>query len=194
MTQINIDQVSTLLAGLGLLPSTNSGTIQRDGRNNSLIESSERSSSSGAATATQNDGVPPALASTPDSAVPTAVPQDAPSVPAAGSSVDAAATATTGPDGPWYSIIKGRAVGVFRGWQNVTPLVTGVSRSCYLRHPTQAAAQAAFKEAIMSGSTEVLQCLQLIIVVTLWTTWSNCSSIPAATAVISRFSEIPWEF
>ncbi|KAK0476288.1 hypothetical protein EDD18DRAFT_1366586 [Armillaria luteobubalina] len=152
MTQINIDQVSALLAGLGLLPSTNSGTIQRDGRNNSLIDSS-----SGAATATQNDGVPPALASTPDSAVPTAVPQDAPSVPATGSSVDAAATATTGPDGPWYSIIKGRAVGVFRGWQNVTPLVTGVSRSCYLRHPTQAAAQAAFKEAIMSGSTEVLQ-------------------------------------
>ncbi|KAK0493268.1 hypothetical protein EDD18DRAFT_1356690 [Armillaria luteobubalina] len=188
MTQINIDQVSALLAG----------TIQHDRHNNSLIESvqgplhtfncyncsfpnviptnaiptllavpywnvpsnasqSECSSSSGAATATQNDGVPPTLASTPDSAVPMAVPQDAPSVPAAGSSVDATTTATTGPDGPWYSIIKGQAVGIFRGWQNVTPLVTGVSRSCYLRHPTQAAAQAAFKEAIMSGSTEVLQ-------------------------------------
>ncbi|KAK0479476.1 hypothetical protein EDD18DRAFT_1364174 [Armillaria luteobubalina] len=103
------------------------------------------------------NSVPPALASTPDSAVPTAVPQDAPSIPATGSSVDAATTGTTGPNGPWYSVSKGRAVGIFRGWQNVTPLVTGVSQSCYLHHPTQAAAQAAFKEAIMGGSTKVLQ-------------------------------------
>ncbi|KAK0466894.1 uncharacterized protein EV420DRAFT_1474312 [Desarmillaria tabescens] len=64
--------------------------------------------------------------------------------------------ANVGPDGPWYTITKGRAIGVYSGWQNVTPLVTGVGRACFFRYPTQAAAQAAFDEAVCTGVVEIL--------------------------------------
>ncbi|PBK64757.1 hypothetical protein ARMSODRAFT_1023019 [Armillaria solidipes] len=74
----------------------------------------------------------------------------APSV--AGPSVQA----NVGPDGPWYAITKGWSIGVFHNWQNVSPLVTGVGRSCFSRYPTQAAALAAFNEAVSAGAVEVL--------------------------------------
>ncbi|SJL12492.1 uncharacterized protein ARMOST_15919 [Armillaria ostoyae] len=59
-------------------------------------------------------------------------------------------------DGSWYTVSKGLAVGVFRGWQNVSPLVTGVGRACYFRHSSQAAAQEAFNQAVATGAVEVL--------------------------------------
>ncbi|SJL09507.1 uncharacterized protein ARMOST_12885 [Armillaria ostoyae] len=68
----------------------------------------------------------------------------------------AALTAAAGPDGPWYVVSKGRSVGVFRGWQTVSNLVTGVGRVCFFRHGTRAAAEAAFNEALAAGAVEIL--------------------------------------
>ncbi|PBL04062.1 hypothetical protein ARMGADRAFT_1070546 [Armillaria gallica] len=59
-------------------------------------------------------------------------------------------------DGPWYTVSKGLAIGVFCGWQTVSPLVTGVGRACYFRHSSQAAAQEAFNQALAAGAVEVL--------------------------------------
>ncbi|SJL13948.1 uncharacterized protein ARMOST_17399 [Armillaria ostoyae] len=63
---------------------------------------------------------------------------------------------TVRPDGPWYVVSKGRSVGVFKGWQNVSSLVTGVGRACFFRHPSRALALAAFNEALANGSVEIL--------------------------------------
>ncbi|KAK0501809.1 hypothetical protein EDD18DRAFT_1347878 [Armillaria luteobubalina] len=78
--------------------------------------------------------------------------QSAATAPVAGPSFQA----TVGPDGPWYAITKGCAVGVYHGWTNITHLVTGVGRACYFRYPTQAAALAAFNEAVQAGAVEIL--------------------------------------
>ncbi|KAK0494244.1 hypothetical protein EDD18DRAFT_1355585 [Armillaria luteobubalina] len=64
--------------------------------------------------------------------------------------------ATVRPDGPWYAITKGHAVRVYRGWTNITHLVTGIGKACYFRYPTQAAALAAFNEAVQAGAVEIL--------------------------------------
>ncbi|KAK0239005.1 hypothetical protein EDD85DRAFT_951217 [Armillaria nabsnona] len=200
MSQINVEQVTALLAALGLSSTNSEDTTVRDAHGNTSAESvqgplhsfycyncafpnvipvdaiptlvavancqnnatstSQSENTGSTLPAAQTHSIPPAPAPTPNNTVPTAVPQfmaaqGAPATPAAGPSV--AAATTSGPDGPWYVISKGRAVGVFRGWQNVTPLVTGVSCAAYFRCPTQAAAQAAFNEAIIGGSVEVLQ-------------------------------------
>ncbi|KAK0436330.1 uncharacterized protein EV420DRAFT_1652540 [Desarmillaria tabescens] len=68
----------------------------------------------------------------------------------------ATASITTGPDGPWYVVSKGRDVGVFRGWQQISNLVTGVGRACFFRCSTRAAAQVAFNEALAAGAVEIL--------------------------------------
>ncbi|PBK62774.1 hypothetical protein ARMSODRAFT_1024546 [Armillaria solidipes] len=191
MSQINVEQVTALLAALGLSSTSGENAALHDTHGNASAESiqgplhsfycyncafpnaiptlvaianrqsntSQSGNTDSTAPATQTHGNPPAPAPTPNNAVPAAVPQSmaaqgAPTASAAGPSV--AATTTTGPDGPWYIVSKGRAVGVFRGWQNVTPLVTGISRACYFCCPTQAATQAAFNEAIIGGSVEVL--------------------------------------
>ncbi|KAK0498009.1 hypothetical protein EDD18DRAFT_1351848 [Armillaria luteobubalina] len=97
----------------------------------------------------------PHVAATPASVAPASVapapvtpPAYAPSQPQPGASV--------GPDGPWYVIVKGRSVGVFKGWQIMSSLVTGVGRACYFRLGTRIAAQAAFDEAFTTGTMEVL--------------------------------------
>ncbi|KAK0486839.1 hypothetical protein EDD18DRAFT_1360366 [Armillaria luteobubalina] len=64
--------------------------------------------------------------------------------------------ALVGPDGPWYVIVKGRSVGVFKGWQIMSSLVTGIGCACYFQLGTRIAAQAAFDEAFTAGTMEVL--------------------------------------
>ncbi|KAK0437743.1 uncharacterized protein EV420DRAFT_1651723 [Desarmillaria tabescens] len=59
-------------------------------------------------------------------------------------------------EGPWYAVSKGLAVGVFQGWQNISPLVTGVCRACYFHHSSQAAAQEAFNQAVATATVEIL--------------------------------------
>ncbi|KAK0458065.1 uncharacterized protein EV420DRAFT_1480225 [Desarmillaria tabescens] len=80
----------------------------------------------------------------------------APAAPAPGPPQSASIAVTMGPDGPWYIISKGRSVGIFRGWQNVSTLVTGVGRACFFHCGTHAAAQAAFDEALATGAVEIL--------------------------------------
>ncbi|SJL06449.1 uncharacterized protein ARMOST_09786 [Armillaria ostoyae] len=75
--------------------------------------------------------------------------------PVPGPSQPASLTAV-GPDGPWYVVSKGRSVGVFRGWQNISNLVMGVGRACFFRHGTRATAEAAFNEALAAGAVEIL--------------------------------------
>ncbi|KAH9906092.1 uncharacterized protein B0H18DRAFT_1132033 [Fomitopsis serialis] len=52
----------------------------------------------------------------------------------------------------WYCVTRGRAVGVFAGWPNVSPLVTGVPNAVFQRYPTFAVALAAFVEATTNGT------------------------------------------
>ncbi|OBZ68739.1 hypothetical protein A0H81_11113 [Grifola frondosa] len=56
----------------------------------------------------------------------------------------------------WYAVTRGRQVGVFEGWSNVSPLVTGVSFAIAQRYSSQAAAQAAFNAALAAGTVVVL--------------------------------------
>ncbi|OBZ70080.1 hypothetical protein A0H81_09619 [Grifola frondosa] len=49
-----------------------------------------------------------------------------------------------------------QAVGVFEGWHNVSPLVTGVSYAIYQRYTSRSAAQAAFDAAEAAGTVAVL--------------------------------------
>ncbi|KAK0436518.1 hypothetical protein EV421DRAFT_1907860 [Armillaria borealis] len=79
-----------------------------------------------------------------------------PITPAPGPSQSASVAVTVGPDGPWYVVSKGRSIGIYRGWQNVSSLVTGVRRACFFRCGTHAAAQAAFDEALAAGAVEIL--------------------------------------
>jgi hypothetical protein len=69
----------------------------------------------------------------------------------------------------WYTVSKGRNIGVFRDWSvffrpadlttcsfflfrhTVLPLVSGVSGACFQRHTSRAAAEAAFTAAVQSG-------------------------------------------
>ncbi|KAK0488333.1 hypothetical protein EDD18DRAFT_1359596 [Armillaria luteobubalina] len=64
--------------------------------------------------------------------------------------------ASAGPDGSWYVVVKGHSVGVFKGWQIVSSLVTSVGCACYFWLGTRIAAQAAFDEAFTMGTMEVL--------------------------------------
>ncbi|KAF8191758.1 hypothetical protein BJ912DRAFT_925171 [Pholiota molesta] len=56
----------------------------------------------------------------------------------------------------YYCVIAGRAVGVFQGWHNVQPLVSGVGHACYKKYPSEADALAAFEEAQKAGYVVVL--------------------------------------
>ncbi|KAK0462328.1 uncharacterized protein EV420DRAFT_1639543 [Desarmillaria tabescens] len=95
--------------------------------------------------------VAPAPASSPATAAdPTTI---APTI--QGSSIPSPSTVRAS-EGPWYAVSKGLAVGVFQGWQNVSPLVTGVCRACYFHHSSQAATQEAFNQAVMTTTVEIL--------------------------------------
>ncbi|KAF6743292.1 hypothetical protein DFP72DRAFT_858996 [Ephemerocybe angulata] len=59
--------------------------------------------------------------------------------------------------GTWYVITAGREVGVFSGWHNVQPLVSGVSSACYKKWPSEAAARAVFQEALDAKTVVVIQ-------------------------------------
>ncbi|KAK0463313.1 hypothetical protein IW261DRAFT_1575364 [Armillaria novae-zelandiae] len=107
--------------------------------------------SAGPPATTVNVG-PAVPANTPHTNTPIQNTQSVATAPVAGPSFQA----TVGPDGPWYAITKGRAVGVYRGWSNVTHLVTGVGRACYFCYPTHAAALTAFNEAVQAGVVEIL--------------------------------------
>lgn len=52
----------------------------------------------------------------------------------------------------WYVVTASREVGVFRGWHNVLPLVSGVSGACHQKHPSEDAARMAFAEALAAGN------------------------------------------
>ncbi|KAH9921601.1 uncharacterized protein B0H18DRAFT_1121296 [Fomitopsis serialis] len=56
----------------------------------------------------------------------------------------------------WYCVTRGRAVGVFAGWPNASPLVIGVPNSVYQRFPTFSSALAAFLEAAANGTVFVV--------------------------------------
>ncbi|KAH9479048.1 hypothetical protein JR316_0007623 [Psilocybe cubensis] len=56
---------------------------------------------------------------------------------------------------PYYVVTKGKRVGVFTGWHNVSPLVTGVRGSVYRRCDSEGAAYAAFQEALDAGNVEL---------------------------------------
>ncbi|KAH9829179.1 uncharacterized protein C8Q71DRAFT_863520 [Rhodofomes roseus] len=56
----------------------------------------------------------------------------------------------------WYSITRGQAVGVFRDWMTVAPLVTGVPNAVFQRHPTYGAALAAFMRAANNGNVAII--------------------------------------
>ncbi|SJL12520.1 uncharacterized protein ARMOST_15947 [Armillaria ostoyae] len=79
-----------------------------------------------------------------------------PIAPAPGPSQSAPVAAMVGPDGPWYVVSKGRSVGIYQGWQNVSSLVTRVGHACFFRCDTRAAAQAAFDEVLATGAVEIL--------------------------------------
>ncbi|KAK0237355.1 hypothetical protein EDD85DRAFT_953354 [Armillaria nabsnona] len=149
MTPITQEQLVAALTTLGICLNA-SGPPIHDSHNNNSIQSAP------------SVGVAPVAAGTPAASVNAqvstnaqpsshAIPQgSAPSI--ASPSVQA----NIGPDGPWYAITKGRSIGVFHNWQNVSPLVTRVGRSCFSRYPTQAAALAMFNEAVSAGAVEVL--------------------------------------
>ncbi|KAJ2911432.1 hypothetical protein MD484_g8981, partial [Candolleomyces efflorescens] len=52
----------------------------------------------------------------------------------------------------WYVVTVGKEVGVFRGWHNVQPLVTGVSGACYKKYTSEDGARIAFAEALAAGN------------------------------------------
>ncbi|KAK0227530.1 hypothetical protein IW262DRAFT_1454670 [Armillaria fumosa] len=129
----------------------NPAPAQRTGSGPPVSSAAANAPSAGPPATTVN--ISPAVpANTPHNASVLQSTQSVTTVPVAGSSFQA----TVGPDGPWYAITKGRAVGVYRGWSNVTHLVTGIGRACYFRYPTQAAALAAFDEAVQVGVVEIL--------------------------------------
>ncbi|KAG2337320.1 hypothetical protein BDR05DRAFT_1005134 [Suillus weaverae] len=57
----------------------------------------------------------------------------------------------------WYTITVGRETGVFQGWHSAHVHVVGVPGACFARHPTHAAAEGAYTEALAAGGvTQVL--------------------------------------
>ncbi|KZS99508.1 uncharacterized protein LAESUDRAFT_718634 [Laetiporus sulphureus 93-53] len=60
------------------------------------------------------------------------------------------------PSTRWYCISRGRAVGVFSGWPNTSPLVTGIPGAIFQRYPTFTAALMAFMEAAANGHVAII--------------------------------------
>ncbi|KAH9913410.1 uncharacterized protein B0H18DRAFT_1126273 [Fomitopsis serialis] len=56
----------------------------------------------------------------------------------------------------WYCITRGQAVGIFRDWMLVAPLVIGVPNAVFQRYPTFGAALAAFMRAAENGNVAVI--------------------------------------
>ncbi|KAH9918025.1 uncharacterized protein B0H18DRAFT_1123295 [Fomitopsis serialis] len=56
----------------------------------------------------------------------------------------------------WYCITRGQAVGIFRDWMLVAPLVIGVPNAVFQRYPTFSAALAAFMRAASNGTVAVI--------------------------------------
>ncbi|SJL18446.1 uncharacterized protein ARMOST_22035 [Armillaria ostoyae] len=150
MTQFNLEQLSAALSALGIsVPKMDAppapdvhGNASPDVAAGPLFSIYCSNSSAPAVQPAQAPVAPPPVVSAP--------------APTPGPSQPAALTAAAGPDGPWYVVSKGRSVGVFRGWQTVSNLVTGVGRACFFRHGTRAAAEAAFNEALAAGAVEIL--------------------------------------
>ncbi|KAF5379420.1 hypothetical protein D9615_006532 [Tricholomella constricta] len=59
--------------------------------------------------------------------------------------------------GPWYTITRGRRVGVFSGWDTVSPLVVGVSGACYNRKASRAQAKMVFARAVRDGNVSIIR-------------------------------------
>ncbi|SJL17556.1 uncharacterized protein ARMOST_21108 [Armillaria ostoyae] len=166
MTQFNLEQLSVALSALGISvpkmdappapdvranasPDVAAGPFPNADGNPASVSQVGRTikpyhylTSAPAVQPAQAPVAPPPVVSAP-------APTPSPSQPAA-------LTAAAGPDGPWYVVSKGRSVGVFRGWQTVSNLVTGVGRVCFFRHGTRAAAEAVFNEALAAGTVEIL--------------------------------------
>ncbi|KAG6839444.1 hypothetical protein C0991_002506 [Blastosporella zonata] len=56
----------------------------------------------------------------------------------------------------WYAGTVGRNIGVFQGWINVQPLVSGVSGGSCKKYKTYAAARTAFNKAEAHGCTQIV--------------------------------------
>ncbi|KAK0478569.1 hypothetical protein EDD18DRAFT_1364718 [Armillaria luteobubalina] len=59
---------------------------------------------------------------------------------------------------PWYTVMAGYEVGVFQGWDQVAPLVLGVSGTIYQRQPSCAYACAHFATARSRGNVWLIAC------------------------------------
>ncbi|KAK0213553.1 hypothetical protein IW262DRAFT_1466861 [Armillaria fumosa] len=57
---------------------------------------------------------------------------------------------------PWYTVTAGYEVGVFQGWDQVAPLVLGVSGTVYQRQPSRAYAHAHFTTARSRGDVWII--------------------------------------
>ncbi|RXW21097.1 hypothetical protein EST38_g4769 [Candolleomyces aberdarensis] len=60
-------------------------------------------------------------------------------------------TAALNSDDSWYAVTIGREVGVFQGWTNVQPLVSGVSGGAQKKYRTQQEAEQVFQQALDAG-------------------------------------------
>ncbi|EPT02066.1 hypothetical protein FOMPIDRAFT_1048081 [Fomitopsis schrenkii] len=56
----------------------------------------------------------------------------------------------------YYCIVRGRAVSVFVGWTNASPLVTGVPNAIFQRYATFALALSAFQDAAERGQVHIV--------------------------------------
>ncbi|EIN03595.1 hypothetical protein PUNSTDRAFT_48050 [Punctularia strigosozonata HHB-11173 SS5] len=59
-------------------------------------------------------------------------------------------------DDRWYAVVRGKSVGVFMGWETVSPFVLHVSGSIYRRHGSRQKAEQAFEAALRSGDVAVI--------------------------------------
>ncbi|KAK0436070.1 uncharacterized protein EV420DRAFT_1487663 [Desarmillaria tabescens] len=168
MTQFTLKQLSAALSALGVSVPTMDAATSPDVRTNAsadIAAATARFRTSGGQSIPATARVPSApnlsghsahvcpAASVPAPAV---HPAQAPTAPAPGPSQPTPLAATGGPDGPWYVVSKGRAMGVYRGWQNVSNLVTGIGTACFFHHGTRATAEATFNEALAAGAVEIL--------------------------------------
>ncbi|KAF5379791.1 hypothetical protein D9615_005661 [Tricholomella constricta] len=56
----------------------------------------------------------------------------------------------------WYTVTRGRKVGVFANWDTVAPLVISVSGAVYARHSSRAQAEGAYSRALGAGNVLVM--------------------------------------
>ncbi|KAF8868894.1 hypothetical protein BD779DRAFT_1480637 [Infundibulicybe gibba] len=71
-------------------------------------------------------------------------------------------TVTVPPEERWYAVTVGRAPGVFRGSQDITPNVSGVPGMCVQKYPSQELAEKAYSDALDAGKVvrvEIRRCI-----------------------------------